>query len=411
MPVRVHIENFQSIKNMTVEIHGLTVVTGANNSGKTAIMRAVRGVFTNAPAGPLVRQGAAYLRVTLTFPDGAEVTWEKGWTKPDQKGSTVNRYFLNGKELENVGRGVPVEIADLGVREIQASTDRIWPQIAEQFDGTLFLLNKTGSAVAEALSDVERVGKLTKALRLSEKDKRSVEDELRVRKKDVKLLQEEVASYKGLDDLSAAVREIDPARVTTLFEGLREISILRRRYQEGRRTVESLKGFDPAVVPGAGRVAPLRAAASEVKGVRSLRDRWEVVNRKARAYKGLDAVVVPDATQPEKIRAVRKQVLLLSTRLKRARSDRDFLADFEAPVLPSFEKARRIAEVLERVRSFQGRYNKVKALVKNLDASCVQVLDDAARAEEEVREALGERGLCPTCKTVHEGGYHVEGRA
>ena len=49
---------------------------------------------------------------------------------------------------------------------------------------------------------MEKVGRLTKALRFSEKDKRTVTDELRVRRKDLKDAKDEVAAYDGLDAVS-----------------------------------------------------------------------------------------------------------------------------------------------------------------------------------------------------------------
>ena len=185
MAVTARIQNFQSIVDVTIVIDGLTVITGTNHSGKTAVMRAIRGVFTNASAGPLVRHGCAHLSVALAFGDGTTILWEKGWEKPSRNGKTVNRYTINGKQIAAVGRCVPPEVEALGVREVQAASDRVWPQIADQFDGALFLVNRPGSAVAEALSDVERVGKLTTALKESEKDRRLVSAELKVRRKDV----------------------------------------------------------------------------------------------------------------------------------------------------------------------------------------------------------------------------------
>ena len=39
MPVRVHVQNFQSIREAEVEIAGFTVITGTNNTGKTALQQ------------------------------------------------------------------------------------------------------------------------------------------------------------------------------------------------------------------------------------------------------------------------------------------------------------------------------------------------------------------------------------
>ena len=76
--IRVRVRNFQSIVDAEIVVDGLTVVTGQNNSGKTAVMRAVHGVFTNASGNALVRHGEDHLSVDLDFGEVKEVRWEKG---------------------------------------------------------------------------------------------------------------------------------------------------------------------------------------------------------------------------------------------------------------------------------------------------------------------------------------------
>jgi len=405
--VRAHIQNLQSIKDTVVEIDGLTVVTGPNNSGKTAIMRALRGLFINAPAGPLVRQGAAYLQVTLTFDDGTEIIWKKGWTKPHQKGGTVNEYYVNGVKLENVGRGVPDEVAALGVREVPASSDRLWPQIAEQFDGTLFLLNKSGSAVAEALSDVERVGKLTKALRLSEKDKRGVSNELKVRQKDVKSLQAEVETFKDLDEVSKTISGFDPVAVQKMYGELKDAFRLRGRFREATGTVKALEGFDASLVPTAESVAAIQKRRAGLLVVRDYRDRWEALGVTVRALADFNSDVVPDPAKVQKIKKLRGLVGSLSERLQAAKAERDLLADFAEATLPDPAKARKIATVRDTVVALRDSYRSALALVAELDEAEENARKESQEADAEVVSALGERGLCPTCHTVHEGGTHA----
>ena len=199
MAIQVRVRNFQSIEDATISIDGFTVITGSNNGGKSALMRAVRGVFTNAPSGPLVRRGTAHLTVDLDLGDGNTITWIKGWNKPDQKGGTVNRYMLNGKELDNVGRGCPEEVLNLGIHSLQAGAEKaLWPQIADQFTGTLFLVGSPGSVTAEAIADVERVGKLANALKMAESDQRAVASVLKLRRKDEEALGKEIHLYDSL---------------------------------------------------------------------------------------------------------------------------------------------------------------------------------------------------------------------
>jgi energy-coupling factor transporter ATP-binding protein EcfA2 len=191
MPLKARIQNFQSIKDQTIVLDGLTVITGPNNSGKTAVMRAIQGVFNNPPAGSLVRHGATHLTVTLEFDDGNTIIWEKG--------DKINRYTLNGKVLDLVGRGCPPEVLSLGVSDIKIGSDKICPNIAPQFGGVLFLVDKSGSVVAEALSDVERVGWLNNALRASESDKKATRSEIKVRCGDLASAKQDIHRYIELD--------------------------------------------------------------------------------------------------------------------------------------------------------------------------------------------------------------------
>ena len=44
--MKVHIQNYQSLKDVEFEVKGLTVITGQNNTGKSACARALCGVFS-----------------------------------------------------------------------------------------------------------------------------------------------------------------------------------------------------------------------------------------------------------------------------------------------------------------------------------------------------------------------------
>lgn len=360
MPIKVRVQNFQSIKDATLVVDGLTVLTGPNNSGKTAFMRAVRGVFTNPAASALVRHGEAHLTVTLTFDEGTVVVWEKGWEKPDQKGKSVNRYIINGKELNGVDRGAPPEIHELGVREIQAASTKIWPQIADQFSGTLFLVDKTGSSVAEALSDVEKVGKLTSALRLSERDRRSAEDELKIRRADADVAQKKVEKFKGLDKVSDSVEELVVA-----FRGLSEAA---QRIREAQRL--------------RGRLVSSRAATDALKGFEN---------------------VVP--SPPEKAQKIRKALEVcreLNQRLKRSRSIVSSLGSFSKPVFPDQKKALDSKRNIEAVRILSKTAARSRFNLEEVVEEEARLKRGHEQALAEVHELLGDRGICPVCETVHQ---------
>lgn len=261
--VKVQVKNFQSIKSATVEIEGFTVITGKNNSGKTALQRAVRGVFENARGHSFVRHGEDSCEVSVSFEDGNKVTWHKG--------KKENKYVINGKTYDKVGSGTPEPLRDFGVYPITCGGKVISPQIAPQFTGQVFLLNETGAVLAEAVSDVERVSVLNKALKESEKDKRSASSELKIRKKDLKGLEESLLFYEGLEDLGGEIEDLDALQqeLKQTQESLSELISLRDRYKTAQSIVSHLEDVGNLSIPN----ESLSEISNNVSDLRSFQSR------------------------------------------------------------------------------------------------------------------------------------------
>ena len=67
--MKIQVKNFQSIKKAEVEVKGLTVITGPNNIGKSALARAISGVFSNLKGNSFVRKGESHCEVEVEFED------------------------------------------------------------------------------------------------------------------------------------------------------------------------------------------------------------------------------------------------------------------------------------------------------------------------------------------------------
>lgn len=398
-------KNFQSIEDAEIIVDGFVVICGPNNSGKTALIRAIRGLFNNAASGSYLRQGANFLSVELEFEDGTTVLWEKGWEKPGKKGAAINRYTINGYQIASVGRGVPPEVEALGVKSIFAGNTPIWPQIADQFDGTLFLVNKTGAVVAEALSDVERVGKLTEALRLSERDKRAFNSELKVRRDDLKSLQDEVRKFQGIDAIGKKIQHLGTLKGEALDKAslLGEAKALRGRYLISSRAWESLKGYSveiPVEPKGCRDYSPL------ISNLRSLRRRLQVLNDTSQNLEGFR----PPQFHPEQALSLRDSLLgyrAFHEKLKKLERESSLL---EKAILPKFSdpsKLERIKKVLGIVRDFRNRWASNIKILTEIGSEERTVKDLTQQNSALVRELLGERGYCPTCRTVHTGDTHI----
>jgi exonuclease SbcC len=403
LPVRVRVKNFQSIEDAEVLIDGFVVICGPNNSGKTALMRAIRGLFTNAAPGSYLRQGANFLSVEIEFDDGTTVLWEKGWEKPDKKGAAVNRYTINGYQIASVGRGVPPEVETLGVKSILAGNNPIWPQVADQFDGTLFLVNKTGAVVAEALSDVERVGRLTDALRLSDKDKRAATSEIKIRRDDLKTFQDEVSRYRGLDSVRDQIQEASSKKSGVLAHkaSLDEARGLQARLKSVSESWLELKDFS-AQVPD--EPEGIRKYAPRLAAVRSLSARLDAVGATCKELEGF----FPPSWPSDEATALRASLLECrgyAGKLSKYRKDLLDLEGFPEPTYSDSAKAEKIPKVLGIVKGFKSREEALRRELRDIESSLESVTVKAAENETLVQQLLGERGFCPTCKTVHGGGH------
>lgn len=391
--VKVRVKNFQSIKDASIEIDGLTVVTGANNSGKTALMRAIRGVFENSPHSSLLRKDEKKIEVMLEFEDGQSVVWEKG--------PKDNSYVINGYKISGVGRGAPEELKDLGVYSIDAANNTVWPQVAKQFDGTIFLLNRSGAVLAEALSDVEKVGKLTSALRLSEKDRRSVSSELKIRRKDYKEQEEKVSKFDGFETLEEGMESLKE-QSKTLRERSEKVQTVRSLYD---RVVSSYKqvrrfvGFDPNLLP---EKRYLEELSHQYYLVRGLHSKALKVLKTYSKFKNFEEIELPNADFAKRlslaIQKVSKHKLLLEQQQQKV----GLYSSLEIPELPDSEGLSEKSSKVVRLQALNEKYQKTLSDREEVLTEEKVMKENLLKVQAVINELLGDLGECPICKTPHK---------
>jgi exonuclease SbcC len=416
MPFTVRVQNFQSIKDATIEVDGFTVVTGPNNSGKTALQRAIRGVFTNSPPGPLVRHGEAHLTVTITFEDGQTVKWEKGWKKPNQKGGTINRYTVNGKELKKVGRGVPQEVLAMGVKPIKAGDRTLWPQIADQFSGVLFLVDTPGSVIAEAIADVDRVGQLSTALKLSESDRRSSNSTLKVRRTDEDKLALELATYEGLDTVANTVTRLQETaeEAVATHTDLETCIDLRDRHDLAAATRRRLSGIREVQIPEKKRIETTVKTGAAIRSVGSLRKRLAQAAQESTRLAPAADIEVPTEKVVKKASSTKAKLTFatgLHDRLATARQSRLVLVEvctgLDGLALTA-ETPKPLTEAKTEVAAFTSLQKRLDTALEDHATLLTELATaeaDVVGAQEEVEALLGDMGECPTCGTTMDAEH------
>lgn len=251
--VEVEVQNFQSIEKASLRVEGFTALVGRSNIGKSALLRAVKAALTGAPVTSFVRHQKACQRrtkkqkvcscftsVRLKMP-GFDLLWEKGDSR--------NRYTFNGVIYDKASSGppdflppsfLPVKLAD--------KTELL--QVADQFS-PIFLLNQSGGAVADMLSDVARLDRINVAIRNVEKDRKEASSTRKVREKDIVDLTAKLDKFSALDATATLVGEVQ-ARVDaidTLSQQVSQIDDYVMRGSVVATRIKHLQKTEAVVVP------------------------------------------------------------------------------------------------------------------------------------------------------------------
>jgi exonuclease SbcC len=139
----LHVTNFQSHKNSTLDFsEGVNIILGASDSGKTAIIRALRKLIFNKPSGDqMLSNWGGKMKIELTT-DNAQITYSK---------DKEQEYILNGTSFKAFGTEVPREISDaLNISDIN---------IQNQLD-SVFLLSQSPGEVASFFNRVANLDKI-----------------------------------------------------------------------------------------------------------------------------------------------------------------------------------------------------------------------------------------------------------
>ena len=408
MTFQVHIQNYQSIEDANLEISGLTIIVGQNNTGKSAIMRALRGPFMNTNGNGYIRHDATRMCVRHDFSDGESIQWEKVGeipTKGKNKGKLSKikaNYIINGQEFNEVGQSVPEEALKLGVHPIQIGSDKVWPQVASQVDGTYFLVNRPGYAVAEAVADVDRVGKLNKALRLCDKDARSTSAQQKIREKDLKKLEAQIGRFDGLDSVLESVSKIETLQTELLRvqKGLETVTALQTRYKAATQSVKGLEWVLGVDIPS---LKQLEKMGVSIQIVTRLQTQLDKCKRDIESFSGLDEIELPDETSLKKLQKIcqvmgdvnglRARLKVVNRDLVRLKTIGSLDFDLEADL----ESLRGIVSEVEVVKGLQQRLAKCELDCSKASREYECAEKDLQEAEEVLRDFESQNPRCPTC--------------
>jgi len=235
--IKVDIQNFQSIKDIQINIEGLTVINGVSNIGKSAIVRSIQYLLSSQSGHYFITSGQKQCEVELSF-DNNKIKWIS--TKKTSK------YIINGKKYESASNKIPNELVDLGFKLIEVDGKKYNIQISDQFD-PIFLLKETGSKIAEVLSVVGNIDFLNKASKICSKDLNEQKKSLRIRKADKKDIDAKISFYEGFDDIKSQFSKISIDDLLKKQQYLDKIKKLNYQIIKVNQKVNIFNKFDFAI--------------------------------------------------------------------------------------------------------------------------------------------------------------------
>lgn len=196
---RLQLSNYQSHKDSTLElVPGINCIIGPSNQGKTAVLRAVRWVWTNRPRGTAHvshwawdKKGnqAESCQVSLLL-SGGKVTRFRDKDK--------NAYRVNGKELEAVKSDVPEQVADAFN----------WGQVnfQQQMDAP-FLLSSSPGEVARFFNLIVDLSDIDQMLKAAESDRRQTARKTKEQEAEKEEKEKELSALDWIEEAEALEAE------------------------------------------------------------------------------------------------------------------------------------------------------------------------------------------------------------
>lgn len=420
---RIEIENWQSHRLTSIEpapAGCLTALIGPTDSGKSAVMRALRWSYYGGT--PLLRQGSRYATVVLHFDDGKKVTRER-----DRQ---TNRYAIihpDGKAqvFESFGRDIPVEVQQaLGVRPVSIGDMTIEANLARQHDPAFLVAGVSAPARARVIGQLAGVEAVDAASRDAGTDIHNAQREVKQLAEAIEKLEADIAEYEHLPAMGEVLKQLENilAKLDAVVARRERLSHLRDRFnrlENVRLMVNGVLARTGNGVIAADRIKTALQLLASMRHLVGYKDRLSLLadmkrnaSRTLERTKGSDeanrllaqaSMVFSRRTLLADISVRNANLMVQKTRLRQVIQRMPSL-DVVEQTFSEAEKAIRQRNELNALSAHKSKLESEKqlALVAKERAGV-----DYKDATQQYGELLMQAGRCPVCGSdTHE--YHKE---
>ena len=230
---RITIENFQSHKFSEIALDDFTVIIGPTDSGKSAIIRAIRWcLFNDVDNTGFIREGEKFAEVTVEFDNGRKIIRHRG--------SDENSYRLVSREgevkLTAFGAGPVAEVLKFhGMYEANLFGEPQNLNVASQLEQPFFLA-ESAARKAVMIGQIANTDVVDIAIEKSAQDIRTEKIREKTFKSELKRINTELQEYTNLPLLRTELLNIEDA--------LKEIEMLSGQAESVNLTQNKIKFFE-----------------------------------------------------------------------------------------------------------------------------------------------------------------------
>lgn len=213
---KLKIQNFQSHKKSILKFDpGVNVIIGETDSGKSAIIRALRLGIKNKPNGDAFRsKWGGDTSVSITTSEGDTVIRSKG---------SKNLYQVNDHKLTAFGTDVPDAVKDvLNIEQVNAQFN--------QRDAA-FLLQNTAGEVAQYFNKIAHLHKIDKGEKYIKKQLRSINTKIENNHDTISSDKKKLKKYDNIEELEILVEQAEQTEIklTSLYNQQQKLNTNKAR--------------------------------------------------------------------------------------------------------------------------------------------------------------------------------------
>ena len=228
---KLHIQNFQSHKDTVITFSsGLNIIIGPTDTGKSAILRALRKLIRDEPSGKaFISKWSKDMTITLTFErDTIEYTVCRRITP------SKNLYSLDTEEYGGFGKTIPEEIQntlDMALVELETG-EELDLHFADQHEPPFMISKGQAGTRSKLLGRIAGLHVLDRAIMRVNSDIRAENSSLKHKDKERETLQ------YALEDWPDLWHELE--LIDTLAERIHTVKIDQTRYDKITKIHEKL---------------------------------------------------------------------------------------------------------------------------------------------------------------------------